>query len=129
MFTPFETTLKSWKTSHSFVEGMLEKVPLAVGHAENLCGATTCQTLSEKKERDQRITEAGISVVEAGTMMMMRTFCRIDVMAPIGITVFRAGRVLRSAVAVRRIASVQVEGAGRLPLFVVVGWLGAGFQR
>jgi hypothetical protein len=129
MFTPFETTLKSWKTSHSFVEEMLEKVPLAVGHAENLCGATACRTLSEKKERDQRIAEAGILVIEAGIMMMMRTFSRIDVMALVGTAVFRAGRVLRGAVAVRRTASVQVEGAGRLPLFVVVGWLGAGFQR
>jgi hypothetical protein len=34
---------------------MLEGALLAAGHTENLCGATVCQTLLEKNERDQRI--------------------------------------------------------------------------
>jgi hypothetical protein len=42
---------------------MLEGPLLAAGHADNLCGATVCQTLSEKNERDQRIAEAGSSLV------------------------------------------------------------------
>lgn len=133
MCTPSVTTLRWLKTSHSSVGGMLEGAPLAADLTENLCGATECQTLLEKKERDQRIAEAGILVVVTGTMMMMRTFSRIDVMAPVGTAVYLAGRVLRGAAAVQRIASAQAKDAGRPPHSDVVGWrqgrLGAGFQR
>jgi hypothetical protein len=65
--------------------------------------------------------EAAILVVVTGTMMMMRTFSRIDVMAPVGTAVYLAGRVLRGAVAVQRIASAQAEDAGRPSHSDVVG--------
>jgi hypothetical protein len=100
--------------------GMLEGGP-AAGHTENLCGATACQTLSEKKEIDQRIAEAGSSLVVTRVMMMMKIFSRIDVMAPVGTAVYLAGRDHRDVVAVRRIASVQAEDTGLPPHSVVVG--------
>jgi hypothetical protein len=106
---------------------------LAAGHAENLCGATVCQTLLEKKGRDQRIAEAGSSLVVTGVMMMMRIFSEIDVMAPVDTAVYLAGCIHRGAVAVRMIASVQAEDTGLPPHSVVVDWrlgrLCAGFPR
>jgi hypothetical protein len=98
---------------------MLEGALLTVGQAENLCGATVCHTLSEKNERDQRIAEAGSSLVETGVMIMM-IFSRIDVMAPIDTTVYLAGHIHRGAMAVQMIASVQMEDTCLPPHSVVV---------
>jgi hypothetical protein len=75
----------------------------------------------EKKERDQRIAEAGRSLVVTGVMMMMKIFSRIDVMAPVGTTVYLAGHDHRDVVAVWRIASVQAEDTDLPPHSIVVG--------
>jgi hypothetical protein len=101
---------------------MLEGVPLAAGHAENLYGATVCQTRLEKKERDQRITEAGISFDAAGVTMMTRITSSVDVLAPGGIADSLARRVHRGAVEVRRIVSVQAVDTDLPPHSVVVVW-------
>jgi hypothetical protein len=102
-------------------------------HREYVWSYRVPDSIGEKRERDRRIAEAGISVVVIGTMMMMRTFSRIDVMAPIGTVVYLAGRVLRGAMVVQRIASAQAKDAGRPPHSDVMGWrqgqLGVGFQR
>jgi hypothetical protein len=122
MCTPFATTLKLLKIFPSSKEGMLEGVPLVVDHAENLYGAMVCQIQLEKRERDQRIAEAGTSFDATGVTMMMMISSRLGVMEPGDIAVSLARRVLRGVVEVRGIASVRAAETD-LPLHsVVVAW-------